>query len=77
LKADTSATNATEFVIDPLLQIREPTSTNLDLRSSLKELSGTIEKLQAELEGFRNEINTEISKPSPKRQSSLKQAAAK
>jgi hypothetical protein len=34
LKADTSATNATEFVIDPLLQIREPTSTNLDLLST-------------------------------------------
>jgi hypothetical protein len=63
-------------VIDPLLQIREPTSTNLDLRSSLKERSGTIEKLQAGLERFRNEINTEISKPSPKRQSSLLKQAA-
>jgi hypothetical protein len=75
LKADTSATNVTEFVIDPLLQIREPTSTNLDLRSSLKERSGTIEKLQAGLERLRNEIKTGTSKPSSKRQSSLKQAA--
>jgi hypothetical protein len=42
LKADTSATNATEFVIVLLLLIRELTSTNLDLRSSLKGQSGTI-----------------------------------
>jgi hypothetical protein len=33
LKADTSATNATESVNDFLLQIRELTSANLDLLS--------------------------------------------
>jgi hypothetical protein len=34
LNADTSATNATEFVIDLLLQIREFASANLDLLST-------------------------------------------
>jgi hypothetical protein len=52
LKADTSATNATESVNDLRLHIRELTNTNLDLRSSLKEQSGTIVKLQANTSGF-------------------------
>jgi septal ring factor EnvC (AmiA/AmiB activator) len=75
LKADTSATNATEFVNVLLLQIRELTSTNLDLRSSLKEQSGTIVELQAEHERLRNEIRTGSSKPSSERKPSRKQPA--
>ena len=73
LKADTSATNATESVNDLRLQIRELTSANLDLRSQLKEQSGTIEKLKAELEGLRNEIRTGNSKPSSERKPFRKQ----
>jgi len=64
LKADTSATNATESVNDLRLQIRELTNANLDLRAQLKEQSGTIEKLQAEFEGLRNQKKPGTSKPS-------------
>jgi hypothetical protein len=75
LKADTSATNATESANDPLLQIRELTSANLDLRSQLKEQSGTIEKLQAAHKRLRNEKKPGASKPSSKRKPSRKQTA--
>ena len=51
LKADTAATNTTESVNDLRLQIRELTNANLDLRSQLKEQSGTIEKLQSRIRG--------------------------
>lgn len=64
LKTDTSATNATKSVNDLRLQIRELTNANLDLRSQLKEQSGTIEKLQAEFETLRNEKKPGTSKPS-------------
>jgi hypothetical protein len=64
LKADTAATNATESVNDLRLQMRELTNANLDLRSQLKEQSGTIEKLKAEFEGLRNEKKPGTSKPS-------------
>lgn len=74
LKADTSATNATESVNDLRLQMRELTNANLDLRSQLKEQSGTIEKLQTEFEGLRNEKKTGNSKPSSARSPSRKQA---
>ena len=50
LKADAAATNATESVND--------------MRAQLKEQSGMIEKLKAELEQLRNEIKTGTSKPS-------------
>jgi predicted RNase H-like nuclease (RuvC/YqgF family) len=73
LKADTSATNATESVNDLRLQIRELTNGNLDLRSQLREQSGTIEKLKTELEGLRNEIKMGNSKPSSERKPSRKQ----
>ena len=73
LKADTAATNATESVNDLRLQIRELTNANLDLRSQLKKQSGTIEKLQAEFEGFRNEKKPGTSKPSSARKPSRKQ----
>jgi len=74
LNADISATNATESVNDLRLQIRELTSANLDLRSQLKEQSGTIEKLQAEFKGLRNEKKPGTSKPSSARNPSRKQA---
>ncbi len=64
LKADPSATNATESVNDLRLQVRELTIGNLDLRSQLKEQSSTIEKLKTELERLRTEIKTGNSKPS-------------
>jgi predicted RNase H-like nuclease (RuvC/YqgF family) len=72
LKADTSATNATESVNDLRLQIRELTNGNLDLRSQLREQSGTIEKLKTELEGLRNEIKTGHSRPPSERKPSRK-----
>lgn len=75
LKADTSATNATESMNDLRLQVRELTNGNLDLRAQLKEQSGTIEKLKAELEQLRNEIKTGTSKPSSERKPSRKQTA--
>jgi Cu/Ag efflux pump CusA len=50
LKADAAATNMTESVND--------------MRAQLKEQSGMIEKLKAELEQLRNEIKTGASKPS-------------
>jgi len=75
LKADTSATNATESMNDLRLQVRELTNGNLDLRAQLKEQSGTIEKLKAELEQLRNEIKTGNSKPSSERKPSRKQTA--
>jgi hypothetical protein len=52
------------------LQIRELTSANLDLRSQLKEQSGTIEKLQAAHKRLRNEKKPGASKPSSKRKPS-------
>jgi hypothetical protein len=64
LKADTAATNAPESVNDLRLQLRELTNANLDLRSQLKEQSGTIEKLQAEFEELRNEKKPGTSKAS-------------
>jgi hypothetical protein len=73
VKADTSATNATEPVNDLRLQIRELTSANLDLRSQIKEQSDTMEKLKAELEQLRNEIKTGNSKPPSERKPSRKQ----
>lgn len=75
LKADTSATNTTESVNDLRLQIRELTNANLDLRSQLKEQSGTIEKLRAEFEELRNEKKPGTSKPSSERKPSRKQIA--
>jgi peptidoglycan hydrolase CwlO-like protein len=74
LKADNAATNATESVNDLRLQIRELTNANLDLRSQLKEQSGTIEKLQAEFEELRNEKKLGTSKPSSTPKPSRKQA---
>ena len=74
LKADTSATNATESVNDLRLQIRELTNANLDLRAQLKEQSDTIEKLKAEFEGLRNEKKPGTSKPSSGPKPSRKQA---
>jgi hypothetical protein len=50
LKGDAAATNATESVND--------------MRAQLKEQSGMIEKLKAELEQLRNEIKAGASKPS-------------
>ena len=73
IKADASATNATETVNDLRLQIRELNNANLDLRSQLKEQSGTIEKLQAEFEGLRNEKKPGTSKPSSGTKPSRKQ----
>ena len=73
LKADTAATNAPESVNDLRLQMRELTNANLDLRSRLKEQSGTIEKLQAEFEGLRNEKKQGTSKPSSGPKPSRKQ----
>lgn len=73
LKADTAATNATESVDDLRLQMRELTNANLDLRSQLKEQSGTIEKLQAEFEGLRNDKKAGTSKPSSGPKPSRKQ----
>ena len=73
LKADTAATNATESVNDLRLQMRELTNANLDLRSQLKEQSGTIEKLKAEFEGLRNEKKPGPSKPSSGPKPSRKQ----
>ena len=73
LKADNTATNATESVNDLRLQIRELTNANLDLRSQLKEQSCTIEKLQAEFEGFRNEKKPGTSKLSSAPKPSRKQ----
>ena len=73
LKAAPSAPNTTESVNDLRLQIRELTSANLDLRSQLKEQSGTIEKLKAELEQLRNEMQTGTSKPASKQKPSRQQ----
>ena len=66
VKAEPSVPNVTESVNDLRLQIRELTSANLDLRSQLKEQSATMEKLKAELEQLRNEIQTENVKPERK-----------
>jgi hypothetical protein len=63
LKADTAGTNVTESVNDLRLQLRDLTNANLDLRSQLKEQSGTIEKLRAEFEELRNEKKPGTSKP--------------
>ena len=73
VKADTPVPNATDSVNDLRLQIRELTSANLDLRSQLKEQSATMEKLKAELEQLRNEIQAETVKP--ERKPSRKQTA--
>ena len=73
MKADPAVPNATDSVNDLRLQIRELTSANLDLRSQLKEQSATMEKLKAELEQLRNEIQTENVKP--ERKPSRKQTA--
>jgi hypothetical protein len=75
LKADPSATNATESVNDLRFQICGLTNANLGLRSSLKKQSGTIVKLQAEHERLRNGTKPGISKPSSKRMPSRKQTA--
>ncbi|NOT22206.1 MAG: hypothetical protein HOP22_05710 [Nitrospiraceae bacterium] len=72
LKGDTAAMNATETLHDLRLQIRELTNANLDLRSQLKEQSGTIEKLQAEFEELRNEKNPGAREPSSTRKPSRK-----
>jgi len=74
LKADSSATGATESVDDLRLQIRELNNANLDLQSQLKEQSVTIEKLQAEFEGLRSEKKPGTSKPSSALKPSRKQA---
>jgi hypothetical protein len=74
IKANALATDATESVNDLRLQIRELNNANLDLRSQLKEQSVTIEKLQAEFEGLRNEKNPGTSKPSSAPKPSRKQA---
>jgi len=66
VKADTPVPNATDSVNDLRLQIRELTSANLDLRSQLKEQSAMMEKLKAELEQLRNEVQTENVKPERK-----------
>ena len=73
IKVDISATTATESVNDLRLQIRELNNANLDLRSQLKEQSSTIEKLQAEFEGLRNEKKPGTSKPSSAPKPSRKQ----
>lgn len=73
MKTDTVATNVTESVNDLRLQIRELTNANLDLRSQLKEQSGTIEKLNAEFERLRNEKNPGTLKPSSRSRPSRKQ----
>jgi len=73
IKSDTSAPTATESVNDLRLQIRELNNANLDLRSQLKEQSGTIEKLQAEFEELRNEKKPGTSKPSSGPKPSRKQ----
>jgi FtsZ-binding cell division protein ZapB len=64
IRADASATHATESVNALRLQIGELKNANLDLRSQLKEQSDTIEKLQAEFEKLRKERNAGDSKPS-------------
>ncbi|MGH7182886.1 MAG: hypothetical protein ACREJN_13030 [Nitrospiraceae bacterium] len=73
LKADSSATGATESVNDLRLQIRELNNANLDLQSQLEEQSITIEKLQAEFEGLRNQTKPRTSKPSSAPKPSRKQ----
>ena len=73
MKTDTAATNVAESVNDLRLQIRELTNANLDLRAQLTEQSGTIEKLQAEFEGLRNEKKAGNSKPSSGLKPSRKQ----
>jgi len=73
LKAE-SPTGATESVNDLRLKIRELNEANLDLQSQLKEQSATIEKLQAEFEGLRNEKKAGASKPSSVLKPSRKQA---
>ena len=73
IKADTSATTATESVNDLRLQIRELNNANLDLRSQQKEQASTIEKLQAEFERLRNEKKPGASEPSSGPKPSRKQ----
>ena len=73
LKPETSTTNATESMNDLRLQIRELTNANLELRSQLKEQSDTIQKLQAEFEGLRQEKQPETSQPSSAHKPSRKQ----
>lgn len=74
LKSESSATDRTESVQDLRLQIRELNNANVDLRSQLKEQSVTIEKLQAEFEGLRNEKKQGTPKPSSAPKPSRKQA---
>jgi hypothetical protein len=66
VKSNTSAPSPTESASDLRLQIRELTNANLDLRAQQKEQSNTIEKLQAELDRLRKEIQTGNSKPPSK-----------
>ncbi len=73
LNVETTATNTTESMNDLRLQLRELTNANLDLRAQLKEQSGTIEKLQAEFEGLRQEKKPGTSKPSSGPKPSRKQ----
>lgn len=73
LKSDTSTLSATESGSDLRLQIRELTNANLDLRTQQKEQLGTIEKLKAEIEQLRNEMQTGNSKPASKQKPSRQQ----
>ena len=74
LKSEGPATDTTESVNDLRLQIRELNNANLDLRSQVKEQSVTIEKLQAEFEGLRDEKKQGTPKPSTAPKPSRKQA---
>jgi hypothetical protein len=75
LKSDTSPTSTTESASDLRLQFRELTNANLDLRAQQKEQSNTIEKLQAELEQLRKEIQTGNPKTPSKQKPLRKQTA--
>lgn len=74
LKVDTAATGATESVNDLRVQLGELTNANLDLRAQLKEQSGTIEKLKADVEKLRNKKQPGTSKSSSGPTPSRKQA---
>ena len=69
------SSNATESVNDLRLQIRNLTNANLDLQSQLKEQSDTIQKLQAEFEGLRQEKKLETPKPSSESKPPRKQTS--
>ncbi|WP_455389160.1 hypothetical protein [Petrachloros mirabilis] len=71
VSSNSSATSTQESASDLRLQIRELTNANLDLRAQQKEQSNTIEKLQAELEQLRKEIQTGNPKP-PSKQKPLR-----